>query len=151
VVVWRLMVRQRLVSASVKRPYRVVVAKPGLDGHDRGAKVIARALRDAGFEVIYTGLHQTPEQVVQAVIQEDADAVGLSLLSGAHLTLVPRIMESLKEQGREDVLVLVGGIIPEADIPVLKEQGVAEVFTPGAPLPAIGAWLAEALDAREGG
>jgi methylmalonyl-CoA mutase C-terminal domain/subunit len=129
----------------------VVVAKPGLDGHDRGAKVIARALRDAGFEVIYTGLHQTPEQVVQAVIQEDADAVGLSLLSGAHLTLVPRIMESLKEQGREDVLVLVGGIIPEADIPVLKEQGVAEVFTPGAPLPAIGAWLAEALDAREGG
>ena len=149
--VWRLMVRQRLVSASVKRPYRVVVAKPGLDGHDRGAKVIARALRDAGFEVIYTGLHQTPEQVVQAVIQEDADAVGLSLLSGAHLTLVPRIMESLKEQGREDVLVLVGGIIPEADIPVLKEQGVAEVFTPGAPLPAIGAWLAEALDAREGG
>ncbi len=127
------------------------MAKPGLDGHDRGAKVIARALRDAGFEVIYTGLHQTPEQVVQAVIQEDADAVGLSLLSGAHLTLVPRVMESLREQGRDDVLVLVGGIIPEADIPVLKEQGVAEVFTPGAPLPAIGAWLAEALDAREGG
>jgi methylmalonyl-CoA mutase C-terminal domain/subunit len=135
----------------VKRPYRVVVAKPGLDGHDRGAKVIARALRDAGFEVIYTGLHQTPEQVVQAVIQEDADAVGLSLLSGAHLTLIPRVMESLKEQGRDDVLVLVGGIIPEADIPVLKAQGVAEVFTPGAPLPAIGAWLADALDAREGG
>jgi methylmalonyl-CoA mutase C-terminal domain/subunit len=135
----------------VKRPYRVVVAKPGLDGHDRGAKVIARALRDAGFEVIYTGLHQTPEQVVQAVIQEDADAVGLSLLSGAHLTLIPRVIESLKEQGRDDVLVLVGGIIPEADIPVLKAQGVAEVFTPGAPLPAIGAWLADALDAREGG
>jgi methylmalonyl-CoA mutase C-terminal domain/subunit len=135
----------------VKRPYRVVVAKPGLDGHDRGAKVIARALRDAGFEVIYTGLHQTPEQVVQAVIQEDADAVGLSLLSGAHLTLIPRVMESLKAQGRDDVLVLVGGIIPEADIPVLKAQGVAEVFTPGAPLPAIGAWLADALDAREGG
>jgi methylmalonyl-CoA mutase C-terminal domain/subunit len=135
----------------VKRPYRVVVAKPGLDGHDRGAKVIARALRDAGFEVIYTGLHQTPEQVVQAVIQEDADAVGLSLLSGAHLTLIPRVMESLKEQGRDDVLVLVGGIIPEADIPVLKAQGVAEVFTPGAPLPAIGAWLADALDTREGG
>jgi methylmalonyl-CoA mutase C-terminal domain/subunit len=135
----------------VKRPYRVVVAKPGLDGHDRGAKVIARALRDAGFEVIYTGLHQTPEQVVQAVIQEDADAVGLSLLSGAHLTLIPRVMESLKDQGRDDVLVLVGGIIPEADIPVLKAQGVAEVFTPGAPLPAIGAWLADALDAREGG
>ncbi|MHB1711775.1 MAG: cobalamin B12-binding domain-containing protein [Acidimicrobiales bacterium] len=147
---WRQGVRQRLVSASVKRPYRVVVAKPGLDGHDRGAKVIARTLRDAGFEVIYTGLHQTPEQVVQAVIQEDADAVGLSLLSGAHLTLVPRVIEGLEQLGRDDVLVLVGGIIPEADIPVLKEQGVAEVFTPGAPLPAIGAWLEEALDAREG-
>jgi methylmalonyl-CoA mutase, C-terminal domain len=133
----------------MKRPYRVVVAKPGLDGHDRGAKVIARALRDDGFEVVYTGLHQTPEQVVAAVIQEDADAVGLSLLSGAHLTLVPRIMEGLKEQGREDVLVLVGGIIPAADIPTLKAQGVAEVFTPGAPLPSIGRWLAEALDARE--
>jgi methylmalonyl-CoA mutase C-terminal domain/subunit len=129
----------------------VVVAKPGLDGHDRGAKVIARALRDAGFEVIYTGLHQTPEQVVQAVIQEDADAVGLSLLSGAHLTLVPRVIEQLKEQGRQDVLVIVGGIIPEDDIPVLKAQGVAEVFTPGAPLPAIGAWLGEALDARDEG
>jgi methylmalonyl-CoA mutase, C-terminal domain len=129
----------------------VVVAKPGLDGHDRGAKVIARALRDAGFEVIYTGLHQTPEQVVQAVIQEDADAVGLSLLSGAHLTLVPRVIAQLRDQGREDVLVIVGGIIPEADIPVLKEQGVAEVFTPGAPLPAIGAWLADALDARQDG
>jgi len=125
------------------------VAKPGLDGHDRGAKVIARALRDAGFEVIYTGLHQTPEQVVQAVIQEDADAVGLSLLSGAHLTLVPRVIEQLRSAGRDDVLVIVGGIIPEADIPVLKEQGVAEVFTPGAPLPAIGAWLGEALDARQ--
>jgi methylmalonyl-CoA mutase C-terminal domain/subunit len=129
----------------------VVVAKPGLDGHDRGAKVIARALRDAGFEVIYTGLHQTPEQVVQAVIQEDADAVGLSLLSGAHLTLVPRVIDQLRQQGRDDVLVIVGGIIPEADIPILKEQGVAEVFTPGAPLPAIGAWLADALDARQDG
>ena len=125
------------------------MAKPGLDGHDRGAKVIARALRDAGFEVIYTGLHQTPEQVVQAVIQEDADAVGLSLLSGAHLTLVPRVIEQLRSAGRDDVLVIVGGIIPEADIPVLKEQGVAEVFTPGAPLPAIGAWLGDALDARQ--
>jgi len=125
------------------------VAKPGLDGHDRGAKVIARALRDAGFEVIYTGLHQTPEQVVQAVVQEDADAVGLSLLSGAHLTLVPRVIAQLEEQGRGDVLVIVGGIIPEGDIPVLKAQGVAEVFTPGAPLPAIGAWLGEALDARD--
>jgi methylmalonyl-CoA mutase C-terminal domain/subunit len=129
----------------------VVVAKPGLDGHDRGAKVIARALRDAGFEVIYTGLHQTPEQVVQAVIQEDADAVGLSLLSGAHLTLVPKVIALLQEQGRDEVLVLVGGIIPEGDIPVLKKQGVAEVFTPGAPLPAIGKWLGEALDARQDG
>jgi methylmalonyl-CoA mutase C-terminal domain/subunit len=143
-----LTVRQRLVSPAVKRPYRVVVAKPGLDGHDRGAKVIARALRDAGFEVIYTGLHQTADQVVQAVIQEDADAVGLSLLSGAHLTLVPRVIDGLREQGRDDVLVLVGGIIPEGDIPVLKEMGVAEVFTPGAPLPAIGTWLGEALDER---
>jgi len=118
---------------AVQRPYRVVVAKPGLDGHDRGAKVIARALRDAGFEVVYTGLHQTPEQVVHAVIQEDADAVGLSILSGSHLTLVPRIIEQLAEAGRADVLVMVGGIIPEADIPVLKERGVAAVFTPGAP------------------
>ena len=126
------MVRERLVFPSVKRTYRVVVAKPGLDGHDRGAKVIARALRDAGFEVIYTGLHQTADQVVQAVIQEDADAVGLSLLSGAHLTLVPRVIEGLREHGRSDVLVLVGGIIPAADIPVLKDLGVAEVFTPGA-------------------
>ena len=121
------------------------MAKPGLDGHDRGVKVIARALRDAGFEVIYTGLHQTPDQVVRAVVEEDADAVGLSLLSGAHLTLVPRIIDGLREAGRGDVLVVVGGIIPE----VLKEAGVAEVFTPGAPLPAIGAWLGEALDARE--
>lgn len=133
----------------MKRPYRVVVAKPGLDGHDRGAKVIARALRDAGFEVVYTGLHQTPEQVVQAVVQEDADAVGLSLLSGAHLTLVPRVIEGLAAAGRGDVLVVVGGIIPDADIPVLRDQGVAEVFTPGAPLPSIGRWLEEALDRRE--
>lgn len=127
------------------------MAKPGLDGHDRGAKVIARALRDAGFEVIYTGLHQTPEQVVQAVVQEDADAVGLSLLSGAHLTLVPRVVDGLREKGREDVLVLVGGIIPEDDIPVLKDLGVSEVFTPGAPLPAIGDWLGRTLDERETG
>ncbi len=133
----------------MRRPYRVVVAKPGLDGHDRGAKVIARALRDAGFEVVYTGLHQTPEQVVQAVLQEDADAVGLSLLSGAHLTLVPRVIEGLAAAGRDDVLVLVGGIIPEADIPTLTSMGVAAVFTPGAPLPSIGQWLAEALDRRE--
>jgi len=133
----------------MRRPYRVVVAKPGLDGHDRGAKVIARALRDGGFEVVYTGLHQTPEQVISAVVQEDADAVGLSLLSGAHLTLVPRVIELLAEAGRSDVLVIVGGIIPEADIPTLKAMGVAEVFTPGAPLPSIGRWLTEALDRRE--
>lgn len=133
----------------MKRMYRVVVAKPGLDGHDRGAKVIARALRDDGFEVVYTGLHQTPEQVVHAVVQEDADAVGLSLLSGAHLTLVPKVLQLLAAAGRDDVLVLVGGIIPEPDIPVLKAQGVAEVFTPGAPLPTIGRWLEQALDARE--
>jgi len=133
----------------VKRPYRVVVAKPGLDGHDRGAKVIARALRDAGFEVVYTGLHQTPEQVISAVVQEDADAVGLSLLSGAHMTLVPRVIEALAAAGRDDVLVIVGGIIPEDDIPKLIEVGVGQVFTPGTPLPSIGSWLAEALDARE--
>jgi methylmalonyl-CoA mutase, C-terminal domain len=133
----------------MKRPYRVVVAKPGLDGHDRGAKVIARALRDSGFEVVYTGLHQTPEQVVAAVVEEDADAVGLSMLSGAHLSLVPKVMEALAAAERGDVLVIVGGIIPDADIPRLKELGVAAVFTPGAPLPSIGAWLAEALDRRE--
>jgi methylmalonyl-CoA mutase, C-terminal domain len=115
------------------RKIRVVVAKPGLDGHDRGAKIIARALRDAGMEVIYTGLHQTPEQIVETVIQEDADAVGLSILSGAHMTLVPRIMELLSSQGVDDVIVTVGGTIPADDIVTLKELGVAEVFTPGAP------------------
>src|SRR5688500_15742227 len=113
------------------RPYRVVVAKPGLDGHDRGARVISMALRDAGFEVIYTGLHQTPEQVVEAVIQEDADGLGLSLLSGAHMTLFPRILDLLKERGADDVLVFGGGIIPDADIPTLTELGVAKLFTPG--------------------
>ena len=112
---------------------RVVVAKPGLDGHDRGAKIIARALRDAGMEVIYTGLHQTPEQIVETVLQEDADAVGLSILSGAHMTLVPRVVELLREQDAGDVLVTVGGTIPAQDIPELKALGVAEVFTPGAP------------------
>src|SRR3954454_11487398 len=116
---------------------RVVVAKPGLDGHDRGAKIIAPALRDAGMEVIYTGLHQTPEQIVETVIQEDADAVGLSILSGAHMTLVPRIVQLLSEQGIDDVLVTVGGTIPHDDIAPLKELGVAEVFTPGAPTQAI--------------
>jgi methylmalonyl-CoA mutase C-terminal domain/subunit len=116
-----------------ERKIRVVVAKPGLDGHDRGAKIIARALRDAGMEVIYTGLHQTPEQIVETVIQEDADAVGLSILSGAHMTLVPRIVELLREQDVNDVLVTVGGTIPADDIPELKRLGVAEVFTPGTP------------------
>jgi methylmalonyl-CoA mutase C-terminal domain/subunit len=117
---------------SPEKKIRVVVAKPGLDGHDRGAKIIARALRDAGMEVIYTGLHQTPEQIVETVIQEDADAVGLSILSGAHMTLVPRIMELLSEQGIDDVVVTVGGTIPADDVAELKELGVAEVFTPGA-------------------
>ena len=128
------------------RPYRVVVAKPGLDGHDRGAKVIARALRDAGFEVIYTGLHQTPEQIAEAVIQEDADAVGLSLLSGAHMTLVPRVVELLRARGADEVLVIGGGIIPDADIPKLKALGVAEIFTPGASLASITDWLEAELD-----
>src|SRR3954467_10073440 len=114
------------------RKIRVVVAKPGLDGHDRGAKIIARALRDAGMEVIYTGLHQTPEQIVETVIQEDADAAGLSILSGAHMTLVPKVVELLRDQGVDDVVVTVGGTIPSEDIPELKELGVAEVFTPGA-------------------
>ena len=114
------------------RKIRVVVAKPGLDGHDRGAKIIARALRDAGMEVIYTGLHQTPEQIAETVIQEDAHAVGLSILSGAHMTLVPRVTELLREKQAGDVVVIVGGTIPGDDIPELKEAGVAEVFTPGA-------------------
>jgi methylmalonyl-CoA mutase, C-terminal domain len=122
---------------SSSKKIRVVVAKPGLDGHDRGAKIIARALRDAGMEVIYTGLHQTPEQIVETVIQEDADAVGLSILSGAHMTLVPRIVDLLHEQEIDDVLVCVGGTIPSDDIPELKRLGVAEVFTPGAPTEAI--------------
>jgi methylmalonyl-CoA mutase C-terminal domain/subunit len=121
------------MSESVsEKKIRVVVAKPGLDGHDRGAKIIARAMRDAGMEVIYTGLHQTPEQIVETVIQEDADAVGLSILSGAHMTLVPRIIELLREHGAGDVVVTVAGTIPADDIPALKALGVAEVFTPGA-------------------
>ncbi|HUK44997.1 MAG TPA: cobalamin B12-binding domain-containing protein [Gaiellaceae bacterium] len=115
-----------------RRTIRVVIAKVGLDGHDRGAKVIARALRDAGMEVIYTGLHQLPEQIVETVIQEDADAVGISILSGAHMTLVPRVVDLLRERGADDVLVVVGGTIPSDDIAELRRQGVAEVFTPGA-------------------
>ncbi len=114
-----------------KRKIRVLIAKPGLDGHDRGAKVVARALRDAGFEVIYTGLRLTPEQIVNTAVQEDVDVIGLSILSGAHNALVPRIMELLKEKGMEDVLVLVGGIIPDVDIPFLKSVGVSEILLPG--------------------
>jgi methylmalonyl-CoA mutase C-terminal domain/subunit len=125
------------------RKTRVVIAKPGLDGHDRGAKVIARALRDAGMEVIYTGLHQTPEQIVETVIQEDADAIGVSILSGAHMTLVPRILDLLRENEVDDVLVIVGGTIPADDARELKELGVAEVFTPGAPTGAIVEFLRE--------
>jgi methylmalonyl-CoA mutase C-terminal domain/subunit len=121
-----------MAATQTGRKIRVVVAKPGLDGHDRGAKIIARALRDAGMEVIYTGLHQTPEQIAETVIQEDADAVGLSILSGAHMTLVPRVVELLQGQGVDDVLVTVGGTIPADDIPELKSLGVSEVFTPGA-------------------
>jgi methylmalonyl-CoA mutase C-terminal domain/subunit len=122
---------------------RVVIAKPGLDGHDRGAKIIARALRDAGMEVIYTGLHQTPEQIVETAIQEDADAVGISILSGAHMTLVPRIVDGLRENEAEDVVVVVGGTIPTDDAKALKEIGVAEVFTPGAPTSEIVDFLRE--------
>ena len=115
------------------RKIRIVVAKPGLDGHDRGAKIIARALRDAGMEVIYTGLHQTPEQIVETAIQEDADAVGISILSGAHMTLVPRIVEGLRDNEADDVVVIVGGTIPREDADELRRLGVAEIFTPGAP------------------
>jgi methylmalonyl-CoA mutase C-terminal domain/subunit len=135
-------------APSTSQKIRVVVAKPGLDGHDRGAKIIARALRDAGMEVIYTGLHQTPEQIVATVIQEDADAVGLSILSGAHMTLVPRIAELLREQGVDDVLLTVGGTIPADDIPQLKELGVAEVFTPGASTQAIIDFIQDAVRRR---
>jgi len=130
-----------------ERKIRVVVAKPGLDGHDRGAKIIARALRDAGMEVIYTGLHQTPEQIAATVIQEDADAVGLSILSGAHMTLVPKIVSILREQGADEVLVTVGGTIPADDIPELKRLGVAEVFTPGSPTDAIVEFLRNGVGA----
>jgi methylmalonyl-CoA mutase C-terminal domain/subunit len=127
---------------------RVVVAKVGLDGHDRGAKIVARALRDAGMEVIYTGLHQTPEQVVAAVMDEDAQAVGLSVHSGAHLTLFPRVAELLRAAGADDVLVFGGGIIPDADVTTLREQGIAAVFTPGAPMADIVAWVQENVASR---
>jgi methylmalonyl-CoA mutase C-terminal domain/subunit len=122
-------------------PLRIVVAKPGLDGHDRGAKVVARALRDAGMEVVYTGLHQTPEQIVEASIQEDADGVGLSVLSGAHMTLFTRVLELLRQRDAADIVVFGGGIIPEADIPELEKLGVAKVFTPGATTHEIVDWV----------
>ena len=138
-----------VVSGLMLRRYRVVVAKPGLDGHDRGVKVIARALRDAGFEVIYTGLFQTPEQVAETVLQEDADAIGLSVLSGAHMTLFRRVREELASRSLDDVVLFGGGIIPDRDIAVLKEQGVAGIFTPGASMDDICVWLAETLDTRE--
>jgi methylmalonyl-CoA mutase C-terminal domain/subunit len=138
-----------MTSPSTQQKIRVVVAKPGLDGHDRGAKIIARALRDAGMEVIYTGLHQTPEQIVETVIQEDADAVGLSILSGAHMTLVPRVVALLREQGAGDVLVTVGGTIPADDIPELEKLGVAAVFTPGAPTQGIIDFIEGAVAQRE--
>jgi methylmalonyl-CoA mutase, C-terminal domain len=136
------------MEAATARKIRVVVAKPGLDGHDRGAKIIARALRDAGMEVIYTGLHQTPEQIAETVIQEDADAVGLSILSGAHMTLVPKVVALLAAQGVDDVLVTVGGTIPADDIPELKQLGVAEVFTPGAGTDDIVEFIQERATAR---
>ncbi len=122
---------------------RILVAKPGLDGHDRGIKVVARALRDAGMEVIYTGLHQSPEQIASAAIQEDVDAVGLSCLSGAHMTLFPRVVQLVKDQGGDEILVFGGGIIPEADIPALKESGISEIFTPGATTQSIVEWVRE--------
>ena len=125
------------------RRIRIVVGKPGLDGHDRGAKVVARALRDAGHEVVYTGLHQTPEQIVETAIQEDADLIGLSVLSGAHMTLFKRLVELLEEREASDIVVFGGGIIPDEDIPLLEELGVAKVFTPGAPTTEITDWVAE--------
>jgi methylmalonyl-CoA mutase C-terminal domain/subunit len=127
--------------------YRVIVAKPGLDGHDRGAKIVARALRDAGFEVIYTGLHQTPEMIAEAAIQEDADAVGLSIHSGAHMTLFPKVVRLLRERGAEDIVVFGGGIIPAEDIAKLKDEGVEMIFTPGATTGEITDWLSERLSA----
>ena len=131
------------------RKISVVVAKPGLDGHDRGAKIIARALRDSGMEVIYTGLHQTPEQIVETVIQEDADAIGVSILSGAHMTLVPKILELLEAEGIDDVLITVGGTIPNKDIDALKEMGVSGVFTPGAPTDDIVNFIRTGVSRRE--
>ncbi len=138
------------MEAATAKKIRVVVAKPGLDGHDRGAKIIARALRDAGMEVIYTGLHQTPEQIVETVIQEDADCVGLSVLSGAHMTLFARVIDLLRGRGADDVVVFGGGIIPVDDLPELERLGVAKVFTPGATTQSIVGWVRENAGARAG-
>jgi methylmalonyl-CoA mutase, C-terminal domain len=133
------------MSSTAPRRIRIVVGKPGLDGHDRGAKIVARALRDAGHEVVYTGLHQTPEQIVETAIQEDADLIGLSVLSGAHMTLFRKLVDLLAERDASDIVVFGGGIIPEEDIPLLEEIGVAKVFTPGAPTTAITDWVSEAF------
>jgi methylmalonyl-CoA mutase C-terminal domain/subunit len=131
-----------------QRRLRVLVAKPGLDGHDRGARIIARAYRDAGFEVVYTGLHQTPEEIVQAAIQEDVDMIGLSSLAGAHMYLFPRVVELLEQKGADDIVVCGGGIFPEEDIPKLKKAGIKEIFTPGTPLSEVVAWVEENVEAR---
>jgi methylmalonyl-CoA mutase C-terminal domain/subunit len=136
------------MSPTKERKLRIIVAKPGLDGHDRGAKIIARALRDAGFEVIYTGLHQTPEMIVATAIQEDVDAVGLSIMSGAHMTLFPAVIDLLREKGAREVAVFGGGIIPQDDVPKLKEQGVAEVFLPGSSTQAIIDWIRQNIRPR---
>jgi methylmalonyl-CoA mutase C-terminal domain/subunit len=135
---------------SEEKVLRILVAKAGLDGHDRGAKIIARALRDAGFEVIYTGLHQTPEMIAEAAVQEDVDAVGLSILSGAHLTLFPAVLSALKERGAEDVAVFGGGIVPQDDISILKQAGVREIFTPGVSTQAIAEWIRQNIQPRAG-
>lgn len=131
-----------------ERRIRVMVAKPGLDGHDRGARIIARAYRDAGFEVVYTGLHQSPEEIVEAAIQEDVDMIGLSSLAGAHMYLFPRVVELLKERGVDDIVVCGGGIIPDEDIPALKQAGIREIFTPGASLESIVSWVRENVKTR---
>ena len=136
------------MSPAKERPLRILVAKPGLDGHDRGAKIIARALRDAGFEVIYTGLHQTPEMIVAAALQEDVDAIGLSIMSGAHMTLFPAVSDLLTEKGASDIVVFGGGIIPQDDVPKLKEKGVAEVFLPGSTTQTIIDWIRQHIRPR---
>lgn len=137
-----------VVTTIQPMPRRILIAKPGLDGHDRGAKIIARALRDAGHEVVYTGLHQTPQQIVSAALQEDVDAIGLSSLSGAHLSLFPKVVDILKDEDASEILVFGGGVIPDTDIAELKAAGVAEIFTPGSPLSAITDWVEDQIPAR---